>query len=324
MHYRQIALGLLTGFAASFLGAQPLFLRNPSLEDPRPRPAKLPSGWFTCAPVSYSLPDLHPAGVFQVKTKPYHGRSYAGMVVRPDGSGERICQELVQPLDSGACYLFALYAALSPHYLSFDARTGQPLDYNRPVRIRVLGGTTRCGDETVLGISPSVVSAEWTRVEFLLQPGASCDFFCLEATFLHPDSLPYGGHVLVDALSPLLEVSCDDPKGSAEALPLPSSLAECGRYLIQRLSPLQENARQSSFFLHLNGDWDYGHAAFALLRQFLEQRPEVTSVRIGVRRKADKRILLQALEENRIPPEKYRIKVWPGTPCPPGWVCFPD
>ncbi|MBK6947772.1 MAG: hypothetical protein IPH16_06625 [Haliscomenobacter sp.] len=244
--------------------------------------------------------------------------------MRPDGSQERICQELVQPLDSGACYLFALYAALSPHYLSFDARTGQPLDYNRPVRIRVLGGKNRCGDETVLGISPPVVSADWIRVEFLLQPVASCDFLCLEVAFLHPDSLPYGGHALVDALSPLLEVSCDDPKGSAEVFPLFASLDECGRYLIRRLNPLQENALRPSFFLHPNGDWDYGNPAMAWLRRFLEERPEVAPVRVGVRRRADKRTLLRAFKGNGIPREKYRVKVWQGGVCPPGWICFQD
>lgn len=324
MQYRILVIGLWTGLAVSFLGAQPLFLHNPSLEDPRPRPAKLPFGWFTCAPVSYSLPDLHPGGAFQVTTKPYHGGSYAGLVVRPDGSREGISQELVQPLDSGACYLFALHAALAPHYLSADARTGQPLDYNRPVRIQILGGKTRCGDEMVLGSSPPVVSADWTRVEFLLQPAGSCNFLRLEAVFLDPDSLPYGGHVLVDALAPLVEVSCDDPKGSAEALPLPVSLADCGRYMIRRLSPLQENARRAAFFLFPNGDWDYGNPALALLRRFLEQRPEAGPVRVGVRRKADQQMLLQAFKENDFPPGKYRIKVLPGGQCPPGWICFPE
>ncbi len=322
--YRQTGIGFLISFVVFCAGAQPLFLHNPSLEDARPRPAKLPLGWFTCAPLGYSLPDIHPGGAFQVKTKPCHGRTYVGMVGRPDGSLEGICQELAQPLDSGACYLFALYAALSPHYLSFDPQTGQSLDYNRSLRIKVLGGISRCGNDVLLGISPPVVSSGWTRMEFFLQPVASLNFLRIEADFLHPDSLPYGGHVLIDALSPLFEVSCDDPKLSTEPLFFPATIEECRAFLVRHLYPLPENAMQKSLVWRPNGHWDYGNPALFALQTFMDRHPERGPVTLAVRRLADKRILLRAFQEHGLQQDKYRVKVWHGRACPPGWICLPD
>lgn len=188
-----------------------IFLINPSLEG-RPGSATLPVGWYFCGHPGESPPDLHPAGVFQVKKEPYEGETYVGMVVRDNDTWEAIGLQLPSPLQGGHCYQFRLRAARSENYISVSRSTMNVADFTTPAGLRIWGGDLNCRRRELLAASEAITQHDWQEISFSLRPSQDHSHLIIEAFYTPDTSAPYNGHVLIDGLFPFIPVDCETGK----------------------------------------------------------------------------------------------------------------
>lgn len=183
---------------------------NPSFED-IPGPGRPPLGWYFCGPPEETPPDVQPIPAMNVTLKARHGKTYAGLVVRDNNTRETLGQILAQPIMAGNCYVLRLYACRSENFASYSRLTGNPTDFTTPVRLQIWGGTKHCDQRFLLAQTKDVTNTSWRSLEFLLRPPADCDQLFFTATYGDTTSA-YNGHLLIDHLSPLAEVDCDEPE----------------------------------------------------------------------------------------------------------------
>ena len=117
-----ICIAFLAWHASLF--AQTIELENPSFED-IPAVARPPEGWFDCGFTTESPPDVQPNGHFEVRTRPQHGKTYLGLIVRDNNTWESVGQKLGQPLRGGIAYKFSLNLCKSKHFISKSKLTNQ-------------------------------------------------------------------------------------------------------------------------------------------------------------------------------------------------------
>ncbi len=236
-------MGLLFLFLFLFQPAAdptPILLLNPSFEDP-PAPGTGATGWYHCGRPRETPPDIHPSSSFQVFTEPFHGQSYAGMVVRDNGTYEAMGQRLATPLRGGRCYSFSLALARSSAYSSFSATTGFKADYNQAVVLRIWGSDKTCEHSHLLAQSQPVEHEDWKTYSFSLKPEVDIEYFFLEAYYPDPENKRgYMGNILLDDCSPLFSADCvsGDPERFAERVyfQAPQDFGQLKR-LVQEESP---------------------------------------------------------------------------------------
>lgn len=207
-------------------------LRNPSFEGiphiGNLRLANRIMGWNDCGLRKFpgeSPPDLQP-GFFSCDKDAFDGRSYIGLVVRDNDTWESVSQSLSAPMESGKCYSFSLYLSKSKDYLSPARNTGimveeaeskgeevQFINHNTPCVLRIWGGQSACqSSKTELLAETDVIdNLNWEEFEFKLEPTQEHYFITLEAYVKTPSLFPYNGHVLIDNLSKISPIPCDDP-----------------------------------------------------------------------------------------------------------------
>lgn len=208
---KQLLLSACLGLLSVTAWAQPVAieLKNPSFEGP-PGPSLLPHGWKTCGFPDETPPDTNPNEVFQVSMPAYYGNTYLGMVVRDNGTWEGVGQALAEPFQKNQCYGFTFFAACSRNYQSFSRMTGQEVNYNKPVKLRIWVGYDYCESLQLLAETPAIEHHDWNPYTLFFKPNAPYTHLFLEAYSLHPDK-PYCGNILLDNLSDLSPVNCPDP-----------------------------------------------------------------------------------------------------------------
>lgn len=177
---------LLSLVGLSTLVAQQFFLRNPSFEG-QPADATVPVGWLPCQPGT--TPDILP-GFWGVYQEANEGDTYVGLITRHDGTWESIAQRLPRTLSTYECFTFTLDLAHSRTYMG----------YNRPIRLRIWGGRTKCLKEQLLFESEEIRHTDWRSyvVEFTLE--RPVNYLLLEAYYPeHPTGYP--GNILIDNIS---------------------------------------------------------------------------------------------------------------------------
>jgi hypothetical protein len=198
-------------------------LLNPSFErapNNGQSAATLPKGWETCNFEGETFPDIQP-GSFEVTLKPYHGKSYVGMVGRDNGTFESITQKLPAKLKAGACYTMSVHLAKSPKYESFSRTTNKETNFNRPLKLIIWGSenaSCKISTDKVLAVSPPVNSNSWRKFIFQFKPNTDVDRIHLSAYFVIDKY--YNGNILLDNISQIVPVNCDDMSVS----PLKSSI----------------------------------------------------------------------------------------------------
>ncbi len=201
-------LSLLLAFQ---VGSQPLNfipILNPSFED-HPGAGKLPNGWYFCGPVEETPPDIHPGGWFRVTKLAEEGQTYVGMVVRDNGTTESIGQGLNHAMVPGQCYHFRFYAARSLEYFSVSRSSYQLTAFDQPVRLQLWGATKNCTERMLLAESQTIDNPEWQPYDLRFQATKAFDHIILQATYAKQPA--YNGSILLDRLSPLVEVAhCAD------------------------------------------------------------------------------------------------------------------
>jgi len=187
------------------------------LEDvPRQGDIELPSikGWRDCGLEKFpyeSPPDIHPLKykAFGVSMRPQDGETYLGMVVRYNETFESLSQKLMSPLKKDKCYFFSTYLARSDIYNSPTARSPKAIEsFDKPVAFLVWGGNEFCEHMELLGISDRVENIQWQLYEFTFVPSEEYNSITIEAYYSKSVLGAYNGNIMVDNLSPIIEVSC--------------------------------------------------------------------------------------------------------------------
>lgn len=212
---------LIIGMLPGMLGAQEVIqLKNPSFED-IPRAGGQPffkmdiKGWWDCGTYYFkgqTPPDIHPTDGFawSVDSRPQHGNTYLGMVVRFDDTQESLGQALEKPMEAGKCYSFSVYLSMSAVYLSPTWRNRDVEEnFTTPSVLRIWGGDSFCDKAELLGESAPVDNINWKPNYFKFSPKMDHRYIILEAFYKTPILLPYNGHILVDNCSPITEIECE-------------------------------------------------------------------------------------------------------------------
>ncbi len=183
----------LLGTAGSFTGifqrqTLAVYLKNPSFED-QPQDATTPTDWHPCNPGT--TPDILP-GFWGVETEPSEGETYVGLITRSDGSREAIGQRLSRPLKAKECYRLTLDLAHSYTYAG----------YNKPVKLRIWGGTSLCEKGELLDETDFIENEDWKTFKFDLLPEKEVKYLILEA-FYKEENANRQGNILIDNIRPL-------------------------------------------------------------------------------------------------------------------------
>lgn len=181
---------------------------NPSFEDV-PRHSKVVKGWNDCGFMNESPPDVQP-GSWEVSLRAQEGNTYLGMVTRDNDTWERVSQRLPRPIRGDKCYKLSVHLAAFENYVSASKLTGRISNYNDPTVLRIWGGNGVCERAQLLAESTPVRHSNWEKYTFKLEPTADYQYIILEAYYHVPVLFPTNGNILVDNLSDLVEVPCDD------------------------------------------------------------------------------------------------------------------
>lgn len=210
-------------------------VKNNSFED-RPR-AGLTSGtpsiksWYDCGAVNFPLesaPDIHPINFWQVKLPASDGNTYLGLVVRNNESWESVSQRLTMPIEKGSCYKFSVDLARSSTYLSGSRIRDDDLkvQYTRPTVLKVWGSNGYCGQKELIAESVPVENFNWETYDFEFKAKNSHLFVTFEAFYKTPVLFPYNGHILIDAITNIVEFSCDGEEEIVAAVETPKPKKE--------------------------------------------------------------------------------------------------
>ena len=204
-----------------------IVLMNPSFEDSPRKGGRIESinGWYDCGFILFpreSPPDIHPAKAWGVDSEPYDGATYLGLVVRDNDSWESVSQKLaledgtLTPMQGGHCYALSMAVLQSEKYISGSRyqylkndNKLQTFNYNKPAIVRIWGGNSYCNKLELLASSGPIDNQEWKVLDFNFTPNQNYEFITLEAYYQTPVLVPYNGHVLIDGLSNISEVTCE-------------------------------------------------------------------------------------------------------------------
>jgi len=174
--------------------------------------------WYDCGILDFpgeTPPDIHPvpSGAWEVTMDPKDGKTFLGLVVRYNNTYEAISQKLDKKLKKNKCYTVSGYLALSDTYRSPTRQSflkSQLENFNNPAQLRIWAGSKVWPKKELLVTSGSVSNLEWQLYEFTFSPSGNYSFFTLEAYYIADDVERYNGNLLVDGLSPIVEVDCKD------------------------------------------------------------------------------------------------------------------
>ena len=194
-------------------------LKNPSFEDtPRVGIQGMPTckGWEDCGRDLFpgeAPPDILPTSEngWGVTKAPSDGKTYLAMVVRATDTWESLTQHVVGFLKAGMCYSFSAKLAISNVYESrtkASYQSGQKESFVHPVIFEIWGGLSACDRMELLAESPPVENFDWQLFEFVLSPKRNYTYFTIKVYYTNDRPDKYNGHMLIDDLSPIVEIQC--------------------------------------------------------------------------------------------------------------------
>ena len=193
-------------------------IQNGSFEKDTPRKGgnkiyRVIEGWHDCGFTGETPPDIHRLGekYFDVNKKASDGKNFLGLVTRPNDTYEGISQRLSVTLKSNKCYRLTIDLAHSEEYNS-PTKTSQNRDvnHNGPIKLQVWGAITYCGKQQLLAESLVIDHEDWKQYVFTLKPQIPYNFLTIQSYYKQPVLLPYAGNVLVDNISGIEEIDCEE------------------------------------------------------------------------------------------------------------------
>ncbi|MCB0662980.1 MAG: hypothetical protein KDC24_09585 [Saprospiraceae bacterium] len=176
------------------------YIQNSSFEQGTPGFLSLPDGWLDCGFEGETPPDLFANDMeirpFEVSNNAIEGNQFVGMVVRDNGTRECIIQRLVTPISG--LYTLRLLIGRAEEYLSISRVTYDPISYNQPVELEVIG-IGEDGREEVLFRAPKNVKRDWIEIQTSIYIPFPISSLKLSPDFDSTRDTPYCGNVLIDA-----------------------------------------------------------------------------------------------------------------------------
>lgn len=216
-----LILLLLVVYADALHSQDTIPLKNPSFEGVPQRGMHgkpFIKMWNDCGLSQFpsdSPPDIHPVidNAWGVSMLAQDGETYLGLVVRANASWESVSQRLFIPLRAGVCYSLTAMLALSDIYESATAMsqklgTFELENFANPVMLVIWGGRTDCDKLEILAESSDVANHEWKPYTLILSPHSNYTHITIEAYYSKTKEELYNGHIMVDNLSPIVEVEC--------------------------------------------------------------------------------------------------------------------
>ncbi|MBR9919560.1 MAG: OmpA family protein [Bacteroidetes bacterium] len=188
-------------------------LVNPSFEGV-PSHSSAPRGWEDCGFPGETEPDVHSGDPtiphFNVTHPAQDGNTYLGMVVRDNDTWERISQRLTSALKAGKCYDFSIYLARAEMYVSQSRTSDSEVNYTTPVKLMIWGGSSYCDRTELLAETNLIKNTRWLRFDLHFEPSQDIRYITLEAFYRQPILFPYNGNLLLDNMSPIIAVPCEE------------------------------------------------------------------------------------------------------------------
>lgn len=192
-YFFPLAVAAMSTFLMS-AGDPPIPFENPSFEG-APKTSSCPPNWEGFG--TQNTPDTQP-GAWEVESPdPKDGHTYVGLVVREDGTCERIGQKIPQKLTNGKCYIFSIWLSHAEHYAGFSM----------PIRLKVRGGASSTNCVQILGQSGLIDKKEWQEVRFQFTAASDIQYIIFEADYAPGTMFKYKGNILLDNLSNIIR--CD-------------------------------------------------------------------------------------------------------------------
>ncbi len=178
-------------------------------------------------------PDVHSfsTNYFGVTTPPADRQTFLGMVARETETNESVSQQLPTALRKDRCYEFSIFLAHDVNYRSKvnlnrmvkDSTSNIKL-FDNPIKLIVWGGNSYCMRSQKLAESPAVENTDWREYVMQISPDDDYQYITLEAYWNTPVLMPYNGNVLVDKLSPFVEINCDEGLAKVQILDFESAI----------------------------------------------------------------------------------------------------
>lgn len=184
----RISILLLFSFITLICKGQ-ISVVNPSFED-EPADATTPQGWSPCDEMT--TPDIFP-GFWGVYNEPSHGETYVGIITRENGTFESFGQRLSSKLITKSCYYSEIDLAHSIIYSG----------YNKPIKLRIYLGSSKCEKEQLIFESPTISHMNWKTFNFSFYPEGDYEYIILEAYYID-GPFSHKGNILIDNLRPIL------------------------------------------------------------------------------------------------------------------------
>ncbi len=215
-------------FLMSYAQMDVIELSNPSFEETPRKGGSINGikGWYDCGILNFpkeSAPDIHPGGFWNVDSEAYDGETYLGLVVRDNDTWESVSQRVYLEEENGSqllagnCYSFSMAVHRAEEYISgsrlqlkIDGNKRQIFNYNTPAVVRIFGGGAFCNKKEILATSEPVSNSEWEIIELNFTPEEDHEFITIEAYYNIPILASYNGHVLIDNLSDIIQIVCED------------------------------------------------------------------------------------------------------------------
>ena len=291
-------------------GAQSIVaFRNASLEG-EARANTAPHDWYYCSFPGESPPDIHPKGLYQVRLPAYDGGTYVGLVCRDNGTFESIGQHLPAPLQAGACYRWGARVARSRRYQAIARSSLQPNSFAAPVRLVLYGGQEACSQEATLGRSEPIAFADWSPVVVILRPRVAIEH--LRIGVVPAEEAANNGHVLIDALDPLVPCDCTSGEPLSRVAELAPLSAPDWAQIVTRLDDHLRRPRSGMTSFRFQQRTFQGLAVLYQVYDYLERndRQLDIGIRLGDRQayRTIRQQLRNRLDELELPENRLRFK----------------
>lgn len=175
----------------------------------------VPDSWENSGNEYETPPDIQPAvsydgsPLFNVTTKAIIGKTYLAMVVREQGTFERIRQRLAMNLIIDSCYKFSIYLSRSDFYQSPSrVDPGSTEDFSHPCILRIWGIGLNPEHHYFLVSTGPITNTEWQK--FTLKFSAPEDIHWIELEAFYSSESRYNGNLLLDGMSDIECISCTE------------------------------------------------------------------------------------------------------------------